>query len=246
MESERISKESLSRVNLGKRSYQASTFKDMRPAHLAQAKLIEAMSGYDSSLSFVLQKKSDHNILQRVRFNQPRTGVLKEKCYAYSLFNALDRTGAMPAGMTQIQADAWILANESNTMGGGPKQVSDKLTADGTIAANSTYIQMANKQKFRLAVRYGLSHNLPVVIGVKAGSTNHWVYATGTIATPKTIVAEDQQNSDFGILHFTLRQSGNWRARGQSARGHINYTINHVSIGTQTQVQRDSIYAHYY
>lgn len=244
MESERISKESLSRVNLGKRSYQASTFKDMRPEHLAQAKLIGTMSGYDSSLSSVLQKRSDREILQRARFNQPRAGVLKEKCYAYALFNALGRTGAIPAGMTQAQADAWILANESGTNGGGPQMVSNKLTADGTIAVNSTYTQMANKPKFRLAVRYGLNHNLPVVIGVTAGATNHWIYATGV--TQQQIWAEDQQNSDFGILYFILKPSGNWRARGHSARGYINYTITHVSIGTHTQAQRNWIYTNYY
>ena len=246
MERERISKEYLPRMNPGRFLHQVLEFKDLRQEHSMQAKLIETMSGYGSSLSSVLQRKNDNGIIQRVvRFEQPRTTpVLKEKCYAYALFNALDRTGEIPAGMTQAQVDAWIAAHESGTMGGGPKQVSDKLAADQTIAVNSTYVQMSRKVKFWLAVRYALNNHLPVVMGVSAGSSNHWVYPTDI--TANSIQAEDQQNADFGVLNFTLRRSGNWCARGHSVRGAINYRINHISIGTKTQIQRDWIYSHYY
>lgn len=246
MEGKKISKEYLPRINSGKFLHQVLEFKDLRQEHSVQAKLIETMSGYGSSLSSVLQRKNDSGIVQRmVRFEQPReTPVLKEKCYAYALFNALDKAGEIPAGMTQAQVDAWITTHESGTMGGGPKQVSDKLAADQTITVNSTYVQMGRKDKFRLAVKYALKRRLPVVMGVSTGSSNHWVYPTGI--TANSIQAEDQQNADFGVLNFTLRQCGNWRVRGHSDRGVINYRINHISIGTKTQIQRDWIYSHYY
>lgn len=103
---------------------------------------------------------------------------------------------------------------------------------------------MGRKDKFRLAVKYALKRRLPVVMGVSTGSSNHWVYPTGI--TANSIQAEDQQNADFGVLNFTLRQCGNWRVRGHSDRGVINYRINHISIETKTQIQRDWIYSHYY
>lgn len=243
---------SLPAVFHGKNSFQQNRavkqlYSDDRS--VTSLKSLPAIKPYKNSEQAIVNTRSLNPIvLQGAFFVQPPSrdivrggqtihgdAELGNKCYAYSVFNALAQVGRTPtledvAGnnvdMTQEEVDDWIRTNMGAAAGGSPQKVANKLDA--------TLKFMPAKLKRRTAVRTALDNNFPVSIGVAItrsdkphdAPANHWIYAKNT--TEAAIVAEDQQNTHRGDLEFTFAE-GKWTA----VSGNFIYTLTDVMIGYQ-------------
>lgn len=154
--------------------------------------------------------------------------VLGAKCFAYATLNALRQKDINLTGIsTQQDANDWIKARFSYQDGGGSAAVLRALYPDREN--NAYYIAETSASGLMSKAFSANTKNCPAIIGVEVGTSKskHWVYMTGMGDGGKSILAEDQQNTDRGTLTF-VKDSTDKKIKATA--GSVVYVITKMEV----------------